>query len=78
MITKKDCPPMRANPYPGKLKTKLSKEEYIDKEVEDWVGYFGDSQEYQNSLLSLKVKYLLRHLEMLIVNKRENKSNKLG
>lgn len=65
---------MRANPYPGKLKTKLSREEYIDKEVEDWVGYFGDSQEYQNSLLSLKVKYLLRHLEMLIVNKRENKS----
>ena len=63
---------MRADPYPGKLKCHLSKEEYIDKKVEDWVGYFGDSQEYQNSCLSLKVKYLLPHLEMFNVNKERS------
>ena len=77
MITKEDCPPQGAPPYPGKwssqnpLGTTLSKSEYIDKQVEDWVKHFKNSQNYQNTVLSNKAKYLVRHLGKVNVNWRK-------
>ena len=77
MITKEDCPPQTAPPYPGKWSrenprgTSVSRSDYIDHLVDNWVKHFEDSQSYQNSTLSHKAKYLVRYLVNVNVNWRK-------
>ena len=73
MITKADCPPNIASGYPGKWSrnnrsgSQLSKSEYTEKLVKDWIDHFKSSDNYQNSPLSKKALYLTRHLVALKV-----------
>ena len=70
MITKADCPSKAADPYPGKrgrntpTGSVLTRKQFIEKQVEDWINHFDDSEEYQNELVSRKAVYLVRHLKV--------------
>ena len=60
MITKADCPSKAADPYPGKRTRNnptgsvLTRKQFIEKQVEDWINHIDDSEEYQNELVSRK------------------------
>ena len=76
IISKADCPTEIAAPYPG-ARTRnnptgsyLSRTQYIDSLVNDWVNHFGDSADFQNTSLSRKTMYLVRHLVALKVNQK--------
>ena len=73
MITKADCPPNIASGYPGKWGRNnrsgslLSRNEYTEKLVKDWIDHFEGSENYQNAMLSNKAVYLTKHLVALKV-----------
>ena len=76
MITKEDCPSQKADPYPGKRSRKnpsgslLTRQQHIEKQVQDWISHFKDSDRYQNDTVYNKVKYLMRYLKGLNVTNR--------
>ena len=70
-IRSEDCPPRNAPAYPGK-KTKnnkegveLSKSEFTDKVISDWVRQFEDKDKYQNTPWGVKTMYLMMYLKPL-------------
>ena len=70
-IRSDDCPPDKAPPYPGR-KTKnnkdgveLTKNEFTDKVISDWVRHFEDKDRYQNTPWGVKTMYLMLHLKPL-------------
>ena len=73
-ISKTDCPQVTAAPYPGAKSRNnpsgslLSRNEYIEQSVQNWINHFEDSEKYQNSSLSLKGLYLVNHLNLIGVN----------
>ena len=68
-----DCPPGKAPHYPGKRNknntrgSDLSKSDFIDKVIEDWILYFDNKEKYEKTSWSNKTKYLVRYLEPLKV-----------
>ena len=77
MIRKADCPSKLAESYPGKYSKNnpagslLTKKQYTEKQVQDWIDHFGDSQEYQDESFAHKVTYLVRHLKALNITRKE-------
>ena len=73
-ISKADCPQVTAAPYPGAKSRNnpsgslLSRNEYIEQSVQHWINHFEDSEKYQNSSLSIKGLYLVKHLSLIGVN----------
>ena len=70
-IVNEDCPPGKAPIFPGK-KTRnnpggveLSKSEFTDKVIRDWVKYFANKDKYQNTPWSVRTRYLVRFLKPL-------------
>ena len=76
MITKADCPSKKADPYPGIMRkdnpsgSLLTRQQHIEKQVQDWIDHFEDSDQYQNESVSNKVRYLMRHIKVLNVTRR--------
>ena len=74
MITKDDCPTEIAEPYPGLVRKDLrsgivlTRGEYLEKTVKEWVEHFGDSENFQTTSLAKKAVYLFPHLIALKVN----------
>ena len=70
MITRADCPSKIADPYPGKRSKNnpagslLTRKEYVEKQVQDWIEHFKDSEQYQHELVTSKVRYLVQHLKV--------------
>ena len=70
MITRADCPSKIADPYPGKRNKNnpsgslLTRKEYVEKQVQDWIDHFKDNEQYQDELVTNKVRYLVRHLKV--------------
>ena len=56
VMRKEDCPSTVADPYPGKKSrnnpngTILTKSEFIEKEVENWVEHFKNSDSYHKTV----------------------------
>ena len=65
-----------AEGYPGKYRkdnptgSLLTKKQHIEKQVQNWIDHFGDSQDYQNENLANKVRYLERHMKPLNVTRK--------
>ena len=80
-ITQDDCPLNKAEKYPRKFTknnltgTTLSKEEYKETLVKNWVQHFYQSEikteKYQNTPLAHKSIYLMRHLDNNPVKQKE-------
>ena len=76
-INAADCPEFQAAPYPGKFSrkkrggTKLSRGEFKEQQVKEWVAHFGDDPKYDNTSLAHKVLYLVQHLAPLKVKNKE-------
>ena len=72
-IRREDCPPGKAPDYPGKKSknnkngTELSKSEFVDNVIEQWVRHFVDKERYENTPWAHKTTYLKRYLEPLNV-----------
>ena len=70
-----DCPPGKAPLYPGKWSrnnkggSDLSKSDFIDKVIKDWVLYFDNKEKYDETPWYNKTKYLVRYMEPLKVGK---------
>ena len=70
MITRADCPSKIADPYPGKWSKNnpagslLTRKEYVEKQVQDWIEHFKDSEQYQHELVTSKVRYFMQHLKV--------------
>ena len=45
----------------------LTRKQYIEKQVEECISHFGDSETYKNELVSRKMRYLMPHLKALNV-----------
>ena len=79
MITLEDCLPGCAPKYPGLWSkdnpngSTLTSEEYTAKHVYDWVKHFGDSENYQNTYLSNKTRYLSWYLREIRVERSGKK-----
>ena len=76
-IKLEDGPPDPAVRYPGKYGRNnkggslLTRDQFKEQAARRWVEYFGDSEKYANSRLSVKAKYLSHHLRALKVNVQE-------
>ena len=71
-IVNEDCPPGKAPFFPGKKSRKnpggveLSKSEFTDKVIRDWVKYFANKDKYQNTPWSVRTRYLVQFLKPLL------------
>ena len=76
-ISQGDCPEFQAASYPGKFSrnnkggSKLSRAEYKEEQVREWVAHFDDNPKYDNTSLAHKVRYLIQHLALLKVKSKE-------
>ena len=68
IIRREDCPPGRALAYPGKKTrnnpdgTVLSKMEYVDKIITEWIKHFEDKERYKRTPWSTKSAYLVIYM----------------
>ena len=68
IIRREDCPPGRALAYPGKKTrnnpdgTVLSKMEYVDKIIPEWIKHFEDKERYKRTPWSTKSAYLVIYM----------------
>ena len=67
-ITQADCPAQIVPKYPGVYHrnnpdgSSLSKHEFIEHAVRQWVEHFNGSEKYENTSLANKARYLVPHL----------------
>ena len=77
IINREDCPPGEAPFFPGqktknnKNGTTLSKIQFVNKVIEDWVRHFKDNKKYENTLWGHKTMYLQRYLKPISVGIKE-------
>ena len=70
-IRQEDCPEGKSPYYPGKKSknnkegSELSRNEFTDKVIEDWIRHFDNDEKYQNATWSNKTIYLVRYLQPL-------------
>ena len=82
-IRSEDCPPGLAPCYPGKKSknnpngTDLSRSEFADKVITDWVKYFTDKESYKRTPWALKSRYLLQYMRPLGVGYQTAKTKLL-
>ena len=76
-IAREDCPENPAIAYPGKYGRNnrggsvLTREEFKEEAVRNWVDHFDESEKYQNTPLGHKAIYLARHLKRFNVDAKE-------
>ena len=82
-IRSEDCPPGLAPCYPGKKSknnpngTDLSRSEFADKVITDWVKYFTDKESYKRTPWAHKSRYLLQYMKPLGVGYQTAKTKLL-
>ena len=84
LLRAEDCPSGTAQFYPGKKTrnnptgTHLSKDEYADKVISDWVKHFEDKERYKSAPWSNKASYLLEYIKPLKIGYKAAKSKLLN
>ena len=82
-IRREDCPPGTAPLYPGKKSkdnpggTKLSRSEFADRVITDWVKFFKDKDRYRSTPWSVKSTYLIIYMKPLGVGYQTAKTKLL-
>ena len=79
-----DCPAGTAPRYPGKQTrnnpngTHLSKDQFADKVISDWVKHFEDKERYKKAPWSNKATYLLEYMKPLGIGYKAAKTKLLN